>query len=505
MTHTTKLAPFTGRILMLGCGSVGQCTLPLILRHIDMPADRITVVDFEDVRSKIDESVRAGVALKRQRLTEENYQTMLPELVGPGDVIVDLSWNVETLDMLRWCGEHDVRFINTSVEEWDPYSDIENKSPYERSLYSRQMRIRLLKAELASEGRPRATAIIDHGANPGLVNHFTKRALLEIAGQMVERGIPAATGVTTSAFEKLVADAEAFTDGAFSRLSCATGTKVIHISERDTQFSNVPKAVDEFVNTWSIDGLYEVGTAPAEMGWGTHERRLPRNAHTPIGGPGNQIFLAQPGVRTFVHSWVPSSGPIIGMVVRHAESFTISDHLTVWEESIEGHRATYRPTVHYAYMPCDNALLSLHELMMRNYQLQPKLRIMSDEITGGIDELGVLLMGHGLNAYWTGSQLDIHETRRLVPGQNATTLQVAASVIGGLVWMIRNPAKGILVPDELPYKEILDVAGAYLGPCPSVQTDWTPLKSRSRLFSKWGTPAVPDDDLWQFASFAVEG
>ena len=48
------------------------------------------------------------------------------------------------------------------------------------------------------------------------------------------------------------------------------------------------------------------------------------------------------------------------------------------------------------------------------------------------------------------------------------------------------------------------VAGAYLGPCPSVQTDWTPLQSRSRLFSKWGTRAVTEDDLWQYASFAVE-
>ncbi len=345
---------------------------------------------------------------------------------------------------------------------------------------------------------------MDHGANPGLVSHFTKRALLEIATEMVAKGIPAATGATTSEFEKVIADAEAFTPGSFARLSRATGTKVIHISERDTQVSAVPKAVNEFVNTWSIEGFYEEGTAPAEMGWGTHERRLPRNAFTPVGGPGNQIFLAQPGVRTFVHSWVPAGGPIIGMVVRHAESFTISDHLTTWEDTVEGKRATYRPTVHYAYMPCDNALLSLHELAMCNFKLQPKLRIMSDEITEGNDELGVLLMGHGLNAWWTGSQLDIHETRQLVPGQNATTLQVAASVIGGLVWMIKNPTKGILVPDEIPFKEILDIAGAYLGPCPSVQTDWTPLQSRSGLFSKWGTPAVPETDLWQFASFAVE-
>jgi homospermidine synthase len=160
--------------------------------------------------------------------------------------------------------------------------------------------------------------------------------------------------------------------------------------------------------------------------------------------------------------------------------------------------------VHYAYMPCDNAILSLYELTMRNYKLQPSLRIMSDEITGGMDELGVLLMGHGLTGWWTGSQLDIHEARRLVPGQNATTLQVAAAALGGLVYMIGHPRRGILVPDELPHEEILGVAGAYLGTCPSVQTNWTPLDSRSRLFSKWGAPAVDETDLWQFASFAVE-
>jgi homospermidine synthase len=502
--QATHRVPFEGRILLLGCGSVGQCTLPLIRRHVEIPAERLTVVDFEDVRPRIADSLRAGVQFKRERLTQQNYTSMLANLVGPGDIVVDLSWNVETLDMLSWCGEHDVRYINTSVEEWDPYGDIENKSPYERSLYSRQMRIRLLKSRLNSRGKPSSTAIIDHGANPGLVSHFTKRALLEIATAMLEKGIQSPIGVDRAMLERLVADAELQADGSFARLSRATGTKVVHISERDTQISNVPKAIDEFVNTWSIEGFYEEGTAPAELGWGTHERRLPRHAHTPIGGPGNQIFLGQPGIRTFVHSWVPAGGPIIGMVVRHAESFTISDYLTVWEDTIEGPRAVYRPTVHYAYMPCDNAILSLYELTMRNFQLQPTLRIMADEITDGMDELGVLLMGHALNGWWTGSQLDIHETRRLVPGQNATTLQVAASVLGGLVWMIRNPCKGILVPDELPYREILDMASPYLGPCPSVQTDWTPLQSRSRLFAKWGTAPVSESDLWQFDSFRVE-
>ena len=500
MNHT----PFDGRLLMLGCGSVGRCVLPLLRRHIDMPADRITVLDFEDVRPKIDASLQAGVRFKQSRLTRANHASMLGELVGPGDVILDLSWNVETFDMLAWCSENDVRYLNTSLEEWEPYTDIESQSPYQRSLYSRQMRIRLLKKQLNSQGKPCPTAIMDHGANPGLVSHFTKRALLEIATTLLEERRPMAAGVDAGTFEKLIADAEAEVEGSFARLSQATGTKVIHISERDTQVSTQPKAMDEFVNTWSIEGLYEEGTAPAELGWGTHERRLPRNAHMPVGGPGNQIFLAQPGIRTLVHSWVPAGGPIIGMVVRHAESFSISDHLTVWDDTIEGRLAVYRPTVHYAYMPCDNAILSLHELAMHNFKLQPKLRIMSDEIVGGMDELGVLLMGHDLNGWWTGSQLDIHEARRLVPGQNATTVQVAASVLAGLIFMIRNPFKGILVPDELPHREILDVAAPYLGPCPSVRTDWTPFESRSRLFAKWGTPPVDEADLWQFASFAVE-
>ncbi len=244
MTQNTKLTPFDGRILMLGCGSVGQCTLPLVRRHIDMPAERITVLDFEDVRPKIKDSLEAGVRFRQARLAQGNYTSMLSELVGPGDIIIDLSWNVETFDLLAWCGAHDVRYINTSLEEWDPYGDIENKSPYERSLYSRQMRVRLLKNRLNSQSKRSPTAIMDHGANPGLVSHFTKRALLDIASTLLEERGPLAAGVESAALEKLIVEAEGQVDGSFARLSRATGTKVIHISERDTQVSSQPKVTE---------------------------------------------------------------------------------------------------------------------------------------------------------------------------------------------------------------------------------------------------------------------
>ncbi len=225
----------------------------------------------------------------------------------------------------------------------------------------------------------------------------------------------------------------------FNRLAMKLGVKVIHCSERDTQITDQPKQVDEFVNTWSVEGFREEGTTTAEMGWGTHEKELPALAYEHADGPRNQICLARMGINTWVSSWVPNYC-IHGMVVRHGEAFTISDRLTVWEDG----KAIYRPTVHYAYCPCDVAIASLNELRGYNYRLQTKQRIMNDEITSGADILGALLMGHAYNSWWIGSDLSIEESRRLVPHQNATTMQVAISVVAAVMWMIENPAKGVL-------------------------------------------------------------
>ena len=65
---------------------------------------------------------------------------------------------------------------------------------------------------------------------------------------------------------------EALDNKNYPALAKNSGVKVIHISERDTQITDKPKEVDEFVNTWSIEGFFEEGIAPAEMGWGTHEK-----------------------------------------------------------------------------------------------------------------------------------------------------------------------------------------------------------------------------------------
>jgi homospermidine synthase len=257
--------------------------------------------------------------------------------------------------------------------------------------------------------------------------------------------------------------------------------------------------VNEFVNTWSIEGFYEEGVAPAEMGWGTHERQLPEDGFEHKTGPKNQICLGTLGMNTFVRSWVPC-GEINGMVIRHGEAFSISDRLTIWENG----KAVYRPTVHYAYCPSDSAVISLHELRMRQYKMQEQQRILADDITDGRDELGVLLMGHDFTSWWCGSLLDIHTTRKLVPHQQATTLQVAVSVVAAALWMIQNPNEGFLLPDDIDHEFILRFATPYIVPFVSVPSDWTPLKNLNQKYLKFGASAPTEDDLWQFKSFLVD-
>jgi homospermidine synthase len=476
---------FKNKVLIIGYGSVARCTLPILLKHIGIPHKNISIVDFVDKRKELQPWVKKGVKYYQERITPINITQVLSKHVSSGGLVIDLAWNIDCLDMLSWCHDNKVFYVNTSVEEWDPYVNIHKKTPFQKSLYYKQMQIRDMVSRWDNGS---ITAILDHGANPGLISHFTKKGLIDIALKSIK--------------DKIVSKKQANDLGRlvhernFARLAMALGVKVIHVSERDTQITCRPKELDEFVGTWSIEGLREEGISPAEMGWGTHEKEIPLIINVPPYGPRNQIFLSQMGMNTWVRTWVPDA-EIVGMVIRHAEAFSISDHLTVWEKGLP----VYRPTVHYAYMPCNETIASLHELRCRNYELQPKQRIMSDEIIAGEDILGALIMGHRYNSWWTGSILSIEKSRKLVPHQNATTMQVAIGVVSAIMWMIEHPKEGVCEPDDLPHEYILHIAKPYLGKLISQPSDWTPLKNYQVFFRDNPQAHLDKRNMWCFANF----
>jgi len=475
MTDHKRHTAFGGRIVMIGFGSIGQGVLPLILRHIDMPKEKIVIITAEEKGKEI--AAAYGVEFRVAPVTRENYHDLVGKEIGKGDFLLNLSVDVSSIALAELARDKGALYLDTCIEPWvGGYTDT-SLPPSLRSNYA-------LREEFLAKRRPghkNPTAVITHGANPGLVSHFVKQALLNIARD---------TGVK--------ADVPADRAG-WGKLAKSLGVKVIHIAERDTQVSNNPKKVGEFVNTWSIDGFVSEGCQPTELGWGTHERHWPFNASRHAFGSDAAIFLNRPGASTRVRTWTPTEGHFHGFLITHSEAISIADYFTVTEDTGSARAVTYRPTVHYAYHPCDDAVMSVHELAGKNWVQQKSQRLMVDEVVSGIDELGVLLAGHKKNAYWYGSQLSIEEARKLCPHNNATSLQVTVAVLGGLVWAMENPEAGIVEPDEMDFQRVLDVCMPYLGPVVGVYSDWTPLQGRGELFAE----DIDRDDPWQFKNVLV--
>jgi homospermidine synthase len=267
------------------------------------------------------------------------------------------------------------------------------------------------------------------------------------------------------------------TQAGWAILARDLGVKTIQISERDSQRPKVPKSRNEFVNTWSVYGcIAESVHQPSEVGWGSHESTFPAGALHHEYGSQCSIYFDRPGARMKVRGWTPLEGPYQGFAITHNESISIADYFTLKDEN---GKILYRPTSFYCYHPCDSAVLSFHEILGRGAE-QDQLRLLQPEdILDGVDELGVLLLGDfgpGFTGYWHGSRLS-HEDATKVMFNQATTLQVAASVVAAIVWAIENPREGIVEPDQVDYKRILEITDPYTAPNVSAKTDWKPAGS----------------------------
>ncbi|MER0237733.1 homospermidine synthase [Fulvimarina sp. MAC8] len=471
-------ASISGPIVMIGFGSIGKGTLPLIERHFNYDPSRFIVVDPNDAdRQLLDQR---GIRFVNQAVTKQNYRELLSPLLTEGEgqgFCVNLSVDTSSLDLMKLCRELGVLYIDTVVEPWLGFYFDKTMSNADRTNYALRETVR--KEKKRAPGG--TTAVSCCGANPGMVSWFVKQGLVDVAN---------AVGLE---FDEPTADDR----NGWAKLMKKAGVKGVHIAERDTQRAYNPKPMDVFWNTWSVEGFLSEGMQPAELGWGTHEKWKPKNAKSHKKGNQAAIYLEQPGANTRVRTWCPTPGAQYGFLVTHNESISIADYFTHRNKKDE---VTFRPTCHYAYHPANDAVLSLHELFGAAGKTQSQLHVLNEnEIMDGIDELGVLLYGHDRNAYWYGSQLSIGETRQIAPYQNATGLQVTSAVLAGMVWALENPEAGIVEADEMDYKRCLEVQTPYLGPVKGYYTDWTPLTDRPGLFPE----DIDESDPWQFRNILV--
>ncbi|EAV40798.1 homospermidine synthase protein [Stappia aggregata IAM 12614] len=460
---------------MIGLGSIGKGTLPLIERHFNFDKNRFTVIDPVDADAKL--VTDRGYRFEKVPLTPENYKDVLTPLLTEGEgqgFVVNLSVDTSSLDLMKFCRKLGVLYIDTVVEPWPGFYFDDTATAADRTNYALREAVRREKKKNPGG----TTAVSCCGANPGMVSWFVKKALVDIATD---------TGVKFK---------EPTSQKGWAKLMKKVGVKGIHIAERDTQRAKEPKPFGEFWNTWSVEGFLSEGFQPAELGWGTHETWKPANAKKHKKGCKAAIYLEQPGANTRVRTWCPTPGAQYGFLVTHNEAISIADYFSVHD----GKKVSYRPTCHYAYHPANVAVLSLHELFGSAGKVQETLHVLDEsELQDGIDELGVLLYGHKKNAYWYGSQLSVEEARELAPYQNATGLQVTSAVLAGMVWALENSEAGIVETDEMDYKRCLEIQLPYLGPVKGYYTDWTPLEGRPGFYKE----DIDTKDPWQFRNILV--
>ena len=138
---------YRNKVVFVGYGAVAQCALPVLVKHIKVPARDITVLDFEDRRAVLAPWLKRGVKFVRKQVTRANMGALLGKYLGTGDLLIDLAWNIDCCEILQWCHDHGVLYINTSVELWDPYENAKGAPPQKMTLYWRHMKLRRMTAK----------------------------------------------------------------------------------------------------------------------------------------------------------------------------------------------------------------------------------------------------------------------------------------------------------------------------------------------------------------------
>lgn len=414
-------------IIIIGLGTIATAFLPLLFKRLNLK--NVTVLS--DKTGNFSLHPEYPVNYQQEHVSKSNYKRLLKKHLKPGDVLINLAYRVGTLDLLKLCKELDCHYLDTCYDIWP--------GPNMDSLALRES---VLKKRAFFKGAK--TSVLCHGANPGMITHFAKRAIQDLAFSH----LPQKSSVLKTRRD-------------WVRAAKELNVAAIHIAEKDTQKS--AHVSDSFTNTWSIQAFVEESQEKVAFAWGTLEEDFQTQIKKKIHQKGACRFIEMDTSSGLVKtkSWVPSVGVYEGFPIPHTEPFSIAEFFT--EKDKDG-KILYQPTVLFVYHPCEAASESMIRVSKHNWKIPEQGHILGDDIVSGQDELGALILRTDTHEiYWFGSALSIQEVRKIVSHSNATSLQVVAGVISGLIWMLENPNRGVVEPEDMDFERVLELATPYLG------------------------------------------
>jgi homospermidine synthase len=377
-------------------------------------------------------------------ITLKNHKQLLKD-IDDKTLVIDLSVEVDSIMLIKYCKEKGSFYLNTSVENWSEFENPDNKlkNNYEEfknnTLYHRELIVdEILK-------NTKKTRIVNMGFNPGFIQEYCKLGIKEYAKL---KG------------KKLI-------NGNYARLGSELGLKSIFIVEYDTQKTNIKPKKDTFYGTWSTRGFESEASDYVMVSLNNDDIKILEDKGVklikPTDGDKNTHirFLLERGMnvqkqsKTLDHNGKPFN--YNGMLIPHAEIVSMSNFFNYKGDS---------PTIMYIYRPVDIAIDSLKRFRDNNYHPLKNDYVLQnkDILPNGYDSIGALMTFDNGEQFWAGSVCSIEDVRKLgYKFAQATTVQVAGSLYSTILFIINNPNFGFNEPETLKSAEIFKYGQKFMG------------------------------------------
>lgn len=456
---------FDGRIVQFGFGAVGKSFYEKLSKEIRFNENKYFVITMDNFEFEAFVNLGGMVAnFIVQEITKENFKEVFGKYLSEGDLLIDFADTVGTKDILEWCAQNNIMYLNTGEADWpENWYSIFNEN--------------LLKNEIRNEHNKNKETnkypiVLQHGNNPGLVSHFVKAGIEYIANTQLKKD------------KKLK---QFIKQNEFNKAAQKLGIKQIHVNDIDLQ--EVKKELEDksLYSTWCIDSFFFEMLSEATINFGVHEKiDLKKEDCKLLDFENGFLELKELAANTKCRTYYPD-GEFEGFLVPHEETITIAKGLEVKEDD----KIVYRPSVMFLYSPCEAARNYIENSkvndylnpdpdkpqdcenvdgisIVRGYIYPEKAEIVYQEkIKSGTEYVGVLLIGDGFNPVWVGNRIEmpyLYKKKKDSYWQTPTITPVAMSALAATCWMIKNKDKGgIYFPDDIKeYKEIIKTAEKYI-------------------------------------------
>lgn len=453
---------FEGNIVQFGFGAVGKSFFEKVSKEIDYNEYNYYVItqDKGEFEAYINLGGMAPNFLVHE-IKKDNFKEVFGSVLKCGDLLIDFANEVGTKDILSWCAENNIMYLNTGETDWpDNWYSIFNEN-----LLKNEIREKFNKDSSVN----RCPIVLQHGNNPGLVSHFVKAGMEYIVKSQMFGS------------KKYFKCKRLLKENKFNELAKELKLRMIHVNDIDLQKVKDKVMPDTLYSTWCIDSFFFEMLSEATLNIGTHENIDYKDECRLLDFKNGFLEFKDMAVNKMCNTYYPF-GKFEGYLVPHEETITIAKSLEVKEDE----DVIYRPSVMFIYSPCDAAKKYFYdskvnnypnpdpdkpedgELIIRGMKYPVKQEILYQEkIEEGTEYVGILLIGEDFKPVWVGNRIEskfLYKDKKNSYWQTPTITPVAMSALSAVCWMIKNKdKKGIFFPDDInEYKDILKIAEKYI-------------------------------------------